>query len=132
MSVEASRIGRSSVIRHCPDWREHVVGTSPRQGRSAARSTLLRPSPAIASPIARKGHHFPQRIVGWLDAHPLTAQQVFQRLRDAGYEGGISIVKDYVHKIRPPRREAFLTLLGKKGTQQRIENMLKTGKPLRN
>ena len=23
------------------------------------------------------------RIVGWLDAHPLTAQQVFQRLRDA-------------------------------------------------
>ena len=29
-------------------------------------------------------------------------------------------------------REAFLTLLGKKGTQQRIEHMLKTGKPLRN
>ena len=42
------------------------------------------------------------RIVGWLDAHPLTAQQVFQRLRDAGYEGGIRIVTDYVHKIRPP------------------------------
>lgn len=29
-------------------------------------------------------------------------------------------------------REAFMTLLGKKGTQQRIEHMLKTGKPLRN
>ncbi|WP_425147249.1 3-hydroxyacyl-CoA dehydrogenase NAD-binding domain-containing protein [Deinococcus sp.] len=29
-------------------------------------------------------------------------------------------------------REAFLTLAGKKGTQQRIEHMLKTGKPLRN
>lgn len=29
-------------------------------------------------------------------------------------------------------REAFLTLLGKKGTQQRIDHMLKTGKPLRN
>ncbi|MDL2344126.1 3-hydroxyacyl-CoA dehydrogenase NAD-binding domain-containing protein [Deinococcus sp. MIMF12] len=29
-------------------------------------------------------------------------------------------------------RDAFLTLLGKKGTQQRIEHMLKTGKPLRN
>jgi len=50
------------------------------------------------------------RIVGWLDEHPLTAQQVFQRLRDGGYDGGISIVKDYVQKIRPPRREAFLTL----------------------
>ena len=29
-------------------------------------------------------------------------------------------------------REAFLTLAGKKGTQQRIQHMLKTGKPLRN
>ena len=53
---------------------------------------------------------FKGRIVGWLDAHPLTAQQVFQRLLDAGYTGGISIVKDYVHTIRPRRREAFLTL----------------------
>lgn len=53
---------------------------------------------------------FKGQIVGWLDAHPLTAQQVFQRLKDAGYSGGISIVKDYVHTIRPRRREAFLTL----------------------
>ena len=29
-------------------------------------------------------------------------------------------------------REAFLSLLGTKETQQRIESMLKTGKPLRN
>jgi 3-hydroxyacyl-CoA dehydrogenase len=29
-------------------------------------------------------------------------------------------------------REAFLSLLGTKETQQRIEAMLKTGKPLRN
>ena len=53
---------------------------------------------------------FKGRIVGWLDAHPLTAQQVFQRLCEAGYEGGISIVKDYVRTIRPRPREAFLTL----------------------
>lgn len=53
---------------------------------------------------------FKGRIVRWIEAHPLTAQQVFQRLTDEGYVGGISIVKDYVHKIRPPRREAFLTL----------------------
>jgi transposase len=53
---------------------------------------------------------FKGRIVGWLDAHRLTAQQVFLRLRDAGYEGGISIVKDYVHTIRPRPREAFLKL----------------------
>jgi transposase len=67
----------------------------------AARARVRRPS---------KLDPFKGRIVGWLDAHPLTAQQVFQRLREAGYGGGISIVKDYVRSIRPPTRQAFLTL----------------------
>lgn len=53
---------------------------------------------------------FKGQIVGWLDTHPLSTQQVFQRLVDAGYTGGISIVKAYVNTIRPRRREAFLTL----------------------
>ena len=69
--------------------------------RYAARARVRRPS---------KLDPFKGRIVGWLDAHPLTAQQVFQRLREAGYGGGISIVKDYVRSIRPPTRQAFLTL----------------------
>ncbi|MDD2744344.1 MAG: hypothetical protein PHV02_18955 [Rhodocyclaceae bacterium] len=34
---------------------------------------------------------FKGQIVGWLDAHPLSAQQVFQRLQDNGFRGGISI-----------------------------------------
>jgi transposase len=47
----------------------------------------------------------------WLEAHRYSAQQVFQRLREeAGYRGGISIVKDYVRQVRPPRTPAFLTL----------------------
>jgi transposase len=47
----------------------------------------------------------------WLEAHRYSAQQVFQRLREEeGYTGGISIVKDYVHKVRPPRTPAYLTL----------------------
>ncbi len=46
----------------------------------------------------------------WLETHPLSTQQVFQRLTDEGYGGGISIVKDYVRHIRPRPREAFLTL----------------------
>lgn len=53
---------------------------------------------------------FKGRIVRWLEAHPFTAQQVFQRLREEGFAGGISIVKDYVRIVRPRPREAFLTL----------------------
>jgi transposase len=53
---------------------------------------------------------YKKQIVRWLESHPYTAAQIFLRLREAGYIGGISIVKDYVHKIRPPHTPAFLTL----------------------
>jgi transposase len=40
----------------------------------------------------------------------LSAQQIYQRLAEAGYDGGITIVKDYVHRIRPRQQPAFLKL----------------------
>lgn len=49
-------------------------------------------------------------IVRWLEAHALSAQQVFQRLREAGYVGGLTIVTTYVRRIRPPTQKAFLKL----------------------
>ena len=67
-------------------------------------------APRATMPRTSKLDPFKGRIVGWLDAHPLSAQQVFQRLCEAGYEGGISIVKDYVRRIRPRPHAAFLTL----------------------
>lgn len=50
------------------------------------------------------------QVVRWLDTHPYSAQQIFQRLREAGFPGGVSIVKDYVRQIRPPKQKAFLKL----------------------
>jgi transposase len=61
-------------------------------------------------PRASKLDAFKSQIVRWLDAHPYSAQQVFQRLGEAGYAGGISIVKDYVQRIRPRHQETFLKL----------------------
>ncbi len=49
-------------------------------------------------------------IIRWLEAHSLSAQQIFQRLREAGYRGGLTIVNMYVRRIRPPKRKAFLKL----------------------
>ncbi len=62
--------------------------------------------------VARVGKldAFKAQIVRWLDAHPYSAQQIFQRLGEAGYAGGLTIVKDYVHRIRPRHQEAFLKL----------------------
>jgi transposase len=53
---------------------------------------------------------FKARIVRLLETHPYSAQQIFQRLREEGFAGGFTIVKDYVRKVRPPLREAFLKL----------------------
>jgi transposase len=49
-------------------------------------------------------------IVRLVDAYPLSAMQVWHKLKEQGYDGGYSIVKDYVRRIRPNRTEAFLTL----------------------
>lgn len=50
----------------------------PRQ--STARCSLLDPYKA--------------QLIQWLEHHPYTAQQCFQRLREMGYAGGITIVAD--------------------------------------
>ena len=59
---------------------------------------------------ASKLDAFKPQIVCWLELHPYTATQVFRRLREQGFSGGITIVKEYVRKIRPRRAPAFLTL----------------------
>jgi transposase len=53
---------------------------------------------------------FKSLVVRWLDSHSYSAQQVFQRLQEQGFPGGITIVRDYVRSIRPLPHEAFLKL----------------------
>ena len=49
-------------------------------------------------------------VVRLLAIFAFSAQQLFQRLRESGYTGGYTILKDYVCTVRPPRQPAFLTL----------------------
>jgi transposase len=53
---------------------------------------------------------FKQEIVRMLEHYPYSAAQVFQRLREHGFEGGYSLVKAYVRTVRPQRQPAFLKL----------------------
>jgi transposase len=76
-----------------------------------------RPAPRRASGL----DPYKALIVRWLDAHPLSAQQVFQRLREAGYGGGISILKDYIRQIRPPQHKAFLKLSFASGEAAQVD-----------
>jgi len=67
-----------------------------RPRRSAGRASKLDP--------------YKRAIRQLVETHPYSAVQILQRLREAGYEGGITILKDYLNTIRPRRAPAFLTL----------------------
>jgi len=85
-----------------------ALGMDPRTVAKWAEVQQFRPR--AGKPRASKLDAFKGQVVRWLDAHPYSAQQIFQRLREAGYDGGVSIVKDYVRRIRPHRAPAFLKL----------------------
>jgi transposase len=66
--------------------------------------------PRKATPRSSKLDPFKADIGRMLDKYPYSAAQVWQRLREQGFEGGYSIVKAYVRRIRPRRQPAFLKL----------------------
>ena len=69
----------------------------------------------VAPPRGSQLDPYKGQIVRWLDAHDLSAQQVFQRLREIGYTGGKTIVNGYVRRVRPPKKQAYLKLDFAKG-----------------
>jgi len=61
-------------------------------------------------------------IRAWLEKHPYSAQQIFQRLcDDCGYAGGYTIVKDYVRKVRPRPEKAYLSLSFAPGESAQVD-----------
>jgi len=53
---------------------------------------------------------YKDEIVRQLERHPYTAQQLYQQITQDNYQGSYTLVKEYVRKIRPKRKPAFLTL----------------------
>jgi transposase len=67
-----------------------------RQRARAARPSKLDP--------------YKPQILRWLESYPYSGVQILQRLREEGYQGGVSILRDYVSRVRPRRSKAFLSL----------------------
>ena len=80
-------------IRTVDKW---LNETQYRPRRSAQRPSKLDP--------------FKDDIVRMLERHAYTAMQVFQQIREQGFDGQYTIVKEYVRKVRPPKQKAFLKL----------------------
>lgn len=67
-----------------------------RQRKGSARCSKLDP--------------YKPQILRWLETYPYSSVQILQRLREEGYQGGITILKEYVGRVRPRKTKAFLTL----------------------
>ncbi len=53
---------------------------------------------------------FKPHLTRWMETHPYSGTQLFQKLKEIGYTGGITILRDHLRKVRPSRAPAFLTL----------------------
>jgi transposase len=99
-------LGRQSLT---PAQTAQALGLDVRTVSKWADTPQYQPR-ASTTPRVGKLDAYKGQIVRWLDTHPYSAQQIYQRLREIGYDGGITIVKDYVQLIRPRPTQAFLKL----------------------
>ena len=76
--------------------------------RKWARRESYRRAPLPKRPS--KLDPFKGEILGLLGQYDYSAQQIFQRLQERGYQGRSSILRAFVSQVRPQRRPAFLTL----------------------
>jgi transposase len=67
-----------------------------RMRKSSERSSKLDP--------------FKNQILQMLEKYPYSAAQILLRIKENGFDGGYTIVKDYVRKVRPPKTKAYLML----------------------
>jgi hypothetical protein len=64
---------------------------------------------------------FTNDIGRMLEGQPYSARQIFQQISEQGFAGGYTIVKDYVRKVRPTRRKAYLKLAFAPGECAQVE-----------
>ena len=76
--------------------------------RKWARQQTFKPAATPQRPS--KLDPFKGDIVRLLEQHAYSAQQIFQQLKERGFQGRYTIIKDFVRQVRPKPRPAFLTL----------------------
>jgi len=67
--------------------------------------------PRRAATRASKLDPYKNDIIQMLEKHPYSGKQIFQIIRENGFNGGITILTDYVRKVRPPKTKPFLKLV---------------------
>jgi transposase len=110
--MDSERLNTIFRLFHGQNWSIRRIARHLRMSRPTVARYLNEPA-RPRTPVRRAGKLDPYKptIEDWLAQDPqVSAVVIAQRLRPAGYTGGISILKDYLRQVRPARRPscAFL------------------------
>jgi transposase len=78
-------------------------------------------SPPRARVVSRKIDPYKDRIKQLLERHDYSAAQIFRMLKDEGYPGSESVLRDYVSQVRPRRQTPYLTLHFEPGSSAQVD-----------
>ncbi len=95
------------------------LGLDPETAAKYARAEKFSPRSGVKR--ASKLDAFKPLITRLLERHPYSCTQILQRLREEGYEGGASILKEYESVVRPVRHPAFLSLAFAPGEAAQVD-----------
>lgn len=109
--------------------KRQVLALAPNYRQPTPRQDI--PVMGEAATAALKSALYGMHQGGYITDYDLVVSEQLGRILSGGTGNNRRAFVSEQHLL-DLEREAFLTLLGKKGTQQRIDHMLKTGKPLRN
>ncbi|MBI1956161.1 MAG: transposase [Acidobacteria bacterium] len=123
--LNVSRINEIHRLYHGEHWSVRKIARHLHLARRTIRKYLHSPVPVSArNPRTSKLDPFRATIAGFLQQDPrASAVVILQRLRPLGYEGGITILRSYLHKFRAsliPRR-AFVRMEPSQGERFEID-----------
>lgn len=82
---------------------------------------MERYSPPKERRVSRKIDPYKDRIKQLLERYDYTAAQIYRMLKEEGYPGCESVLRDYVSQVRPIRQRAYLTLNFDPGSSAQVD-----------
>lgn len=102
VNLKRQGMGRNAIARALQISRNTVSGILGEHERTRDEPHSALPSEPSRAPRTTKLDSYKDDIDKLLDHFDgITAQRIFERLREKNYSGGYTAVKDYVRKVRP-------------------------------
>jgi 3-hydroxyacyl-CoA dehydrogenase len=136
-AAEARAIGFLRPVDRVSMNRDRIISDAKAVARSLAQAGYTPPPPRTTVAVGgdsvlsalKLGIHLAHRAGRISDHDALIGRRLANILAGGALPHPAFVTEQYLLDLE---REAFLSLAGERKTQQRIEHMLKTGKPLRN